>query len=65
MAIIVGRLWRVRSDCLNIALTSDINYRQAASFVNMEGVVTESPSLSVEIDRQIRAVWMGLICYRW
>ena len=31
------------------------HYRQTASFIYLGGAVTETPNLSVEIDRRIRA----------
>ena len=40
------------------------HYRQTASLIYLGGAVTETPNLSVEIDRRIRAGWMGLNGYR-
>ena len=38
-------------------------YRQTTSFTYLGGTVTESPNLSDEIDRRIRAGWMSFKCY--
>ena len=40
------------------------HYRQTASFIYLGGTVTETPNLSVEIDRRIRAGWMSFNRYR-
>ena len=40
------------------------NDRQNASFIYLEGAVTETPNLSVEIDRRIHAGWMSFNRYR-
>ena len=40
------------------------HYCQTASFIYLEGAVTETPNLSVEIDRRIRAGWMSFNRYR-
>ena len=39
-------------------------YRQTTSFTYLGGTVTEMPSLSDEIDRRIRAGWMGFKRYK-
>ena len=39
-------------------------YRQTTSFTYLGGTVTEMPNLSDEIDRRIRAGWMGFKCYK-
>ena len=39
-------------------------YRQTTSFTYLGGTVTEMPNLSDEIDRRIRAGWMGLKRYK-
>ena len=40
------------------------HYRQTAWFIYLRGAVTETPNLSVEIDRRIRAVgWMSFNSY--
>ena len=39
-------------------------YRQTTSFTYMGGTVDETPNLSVEIDRRIRAGWMGFKRYK-
>ena len=38
-------------------------YRQTTSFIYLGGTVTETPNLSDEIDRRIRAGWMGFKRY--
>ena len=38
-------------------------YRQTTSFIYFGGIVTETPNLSEEIDRRIRAGWMGFKRY--
>ena len=40
-------------------------YRQTASFTYLGGTVSETPNLSDEIDRRIRAGWMGFKRYKW
>ena len=40
------------------------HYRQTDSFIYLGGAVTETPNLSVEIDRRIRAGWMSFNRYR-
>ena len=40
------------------------HYRQTASFIYLGGAVTETPNLSDEIDRRIRAGWMSFNRYR-
>ena len=40
------------------------HYRQTASFIYLGGAVTETPNLSAEIDRRIRAGWMSFNRYR-
>ena len=71
-------LWRVRSDCLGEedgnhadANTASItinaagqHYRQIASFIYLEDAVTETPNVSVEMNRRIRARWMSFNRYR-
>ena len=39
-------------------------YRQTTSFTYLGGTVTEMPNLSDEIDRRIRAGWMGFKRYK-
>ena len=39
-------------------------YRQTTSFTYLGGTVTETPNLSDEIDRRIRAGWMGFKRYK-
>ena len=39
-------------------------YRQTTSFTYLEGTVSEMPNLSDEIDRRIRAGWMGFKRYK-
>ena len=39
-------------------------YRQKTSFAYLGGTVTETPNLSDEIDRRIRAGWMSLKRYK-
>ena len=39
-------------------------YRQTTSFAYLGGTVTETPNLSDEIDRRIRAGWMSFKCYK-
>ena len=39
-------------------------YRQTTSFAYLGGIVTETPNLSDEIDRRIRAGWMGFKRYK-
>ena len=39
-------------------------YRQTTSFTYLGGTVAEMPNLSDEIDRRIRAGWMGSKCYK-
>ena len=40
------------------------HYRQTASFIYLGGAVNETPNLSAEIDRRIRAGWMSFNHYR-
>ena len=40
-------------------------YKQVQSFVNLGGVVTEVPDISVEIARRTRACWMRIRRYLW
>ena len=39
-------------------------YRETTSFTYLGGTVTETPNLSDEIDRRIRAGWMGFMRYK-
>ena len=39
-------------------------YRQTTSFASFGGTVIETPNLSDDIDRRIRAGWMGFKCYK-
>ena len=39
-------------------------YHQTTSFTYLGGTVTETPNLSDEIDRRIRARWMGFKRYK-
>ena len=41
------------------------HYHQTVAFIYLGSAVTETPNLSVEIDRRIRAGWMSFNCYRW
>ena len=40
------------------------HYCQTASFIYLGGAITETPNLSAEIDRRIRAGWMSFNRYR-
>ena len=44
--------------------TTRQQYRQTTSFAYLGGIVTETPNLSDEIDRRIRAGWMGFKRYK-
>ena len=39
-------------------------YRQTTSFIYLERAITETPKLSTEIDRQIRAGWLSFNRYQ-